>query len=158
VRDPRADPTLGAFVATLRAFVARAGAERAVLLLDRGEGSSPLVLDVAAEGGVELDDGDEPIELGPADFAGAAPLELPDVRSLPPADVNAQIGQVTAPPGALEHQARAVRELAACLPGRSVLTVGFKTSDPEEPLFIAARDGEPAVLTFGEAQFELPDA
>jgi hypothetical protein len=142
-------------VASLRAFLERSGAFRAAMLLDRGE-LDPLVLDVAADGSAELAEGDRAVALAPGASVGGVALELPDVRSFPAMEVEAEAGQVIGPPGALEHLARAVRDLVAQLPGRSVLTVGFETADPDLPMFIAARAGEPVVLSLGERQFELP--
>jgi hypothetical protein len=48
-----------------------------------------------------------------------------------------------------------VRELADAFPGRSVLTVTFATSDPDTPLHVSARRGDPLVLGLGEEQFEM---
>jgi hypothetical protein len=38
-----------------------------------------------------------------------------------------------------------------------VATVDFPTRDPELPLTIAAREGEPIVLAIGDRQFLLPE-
>jgi hypothetical protein len=48
-----------------------------------------------------------------------------------------------------------VRELAELFPGRSVVSVVFATTDPEIPLQIAARGGDPIVLALGEEQYEM---
>jgi hypothetical protein len=85
----------------------------------------------------------------------AAPLPLPDVRPLPPFEVDALRAQITAPLGGVEHHARAVRALADAFPGRSVLSVAFATSDPDTPLTLAARSGDPLVLALGEEAFEM---
>ena len=87
---------------------------------------------------------------------GAEHLPLPHVHSFPPLEVDAARAEVTGPVGAVAHLAGAVRELAGSLPGRSVLTVEFETTDPQAPLTIAARAGEPVVLVLGEQQFEMP--
>jgi hypothetical protein len=63
---------------------------------------------------------------------------------------------VTAPLGAIDALARAVEALAAALGGRSVALAFFQTTDDETPLGIAARPGEPVVLTLGEDQFGMP--
>jgi hypothetical protein len=49
-----------------------------------------------------------------------------------------------------------VRALAASLPGRSVATVGFATTAPDAPLFLAAREGEPLVASLAGNEYELP--
>jgi hypothetical protein len=90
-----------------------------------------------------------------ASLLAAAPLPLPDVRALPPFDVDALRAEIVAPLGGVEHLAGAVRALVEAFPGRSVLTVSFATSDPEIPLTIAARSGDPLVLGLGEDAWEM---
>lgn len=139
---------------TLRAFVAAAGAQDATLLLDQGEEVAPLVVECPASGPVTLSEGDAVVQLD-ADRLAAEPLPLPEVRALPPFEVDAVRAQITAPLGGVEHHARAVRALAQAFPGRSVLTVTFATTDPETPLLLGARGEDPLVLMLGEEQFEL---
>jgi hypothetical protein len=141
-------------VVTLRAFVEAAGAFAAVLLLDQGAETAPLVVECAADGAVLLSEGEDTVQLD-AERLAAAPLPLPDVRALPPFEVDAVRAQITAPLGGVEHQARAVRALVEAFPGRSVLTVTFATTHPEVPLHLAARSGDPVVLGLGEEQFEM---
>ena len=150
-------PDLARIAATLEAFLARAEALRAVLLLDRGPAGAPLVVDCTGDGTVELVEGDDARELPETEGVEAPPLRpLPDVRAFPPLEVDLAAATVAAPLGALDHVARAVRDLAALFPGRSVLTVGFESTDPERPLFLAARRGEPMVASLGEDEYELP--
>ncbi len=47
--------------------------------------------------------------------------------------------------------------VAAAFGGRSVATADFATRDPEMPITIAAREGEPLVLAAGDRRFVLPD-
>lgn len=143
-------------VATLRAFVAAAGALEATLLLDQGEQAPPLAVECPAVGPVLLGEGEQVVQLD-ADRLAAAPLPLPELRALPPFEVDALRAEIAAPLGGVEHHARAVRELAQAFPGRSVLAVRFATTDPETPLAIAARAGDPLVLALGDdEQFEMP--
>ncbi len=141
-------------VVTLRTFVHAAGALEATLLLDQGEAVPPLVVECPAVGPVLLGEGEEVVQLD-ADRLAAAPLPLPDVRALPPFEVDAVRAEITAPLGGVEHHARAVGSLAEAFPGRSVLSVVFATTDPAIPLQLVARSGEPMVLGLGEEQFEL---
>jgi hypothetical protein len=150
----RARERIAQLVVTLRAFADAAGALDAVLLLDQGAEVAPLVVECPAQGPVLLSEGEDTVQLD-ADRLAAAPLPLPDVRALPPFEVDALRAQITAPLGGVEHQARAVRELVAAFPGRSVLTVTFATSDPDVPLHLAARSGDPMVLALGKEQFEM---
>ena len=144
-----------AVAATLRDFVARAGALRAVALLDRGRDAAPLVVDCGADGAAEVDDAGKVRRLPPA--ADATPLSAPHVRPLPPMDVDAGSGEVTGTIGGLQHLATAVGELAAALGGRSVATVQFATTDPDTPLAVSARAGEAPVVALGDRTFTLPD-
>jgi hypothetical protein len=139
---------------TLRAFVAAAGALEATLLLDQGDEVPPLAIRCPAVGPALLGEGEDVVQLDPA-WLAAAPLRLPDVRALPPFEVDALRAEIAAPLGGVEHQARAVRALAEAFPGRSVLAVTFATTDPDVPLQIAARTGDPLVLALGEDAYEM---
>jgi hypothetical protein len=127
---------------------------RAVALLDRGEGAAPVVVDCDGAGGVEVEEGGEVRELAAA--SGAVPLALVHVHALPAMDVDPDGGEVTGTIGGLQHLADAVGELAALLGGRSVATVQFQTSDPDAPLAVSARAGEPPVFALGDETFALP--
>ena len=140
---------------TLRTFVHAAGALEATLLLDQGSEVPPLVVECPAVGPVLVGEGEDVVQLA-ADRLAAQPLSLPEVRALPPFEVDAVRAEITGPLGGIEHHARAVRAVAELFPGRSVLSVGFATTDPETPLRIAARAGDPIVLALGEEeQFEM---
>ena len=141
---------------TLRAFVHAAGALEATLLLDQGAVVPPLVVECPAVGPVLLAEGEQVVQLD-ADRLAAEPLALPAVRALPPFEVDALRAEISSPLGGVEHQARAVRELAEAFPGRSVLSVRFATTDGETPLVLAARGGDRMVVGLGEdEQFEMP--
>jgi hypothetical protein len=147
---------LGSVVATLREFVLRTEALRAVLLLDRGEESTALVIDLDAAGELEVAEGDDVRAVSLDHLATAAPLELPPVHPLPAIEVDPVAGQLTAPLGTVERTADGVRATARLFGERSVLTAAFPTNDPDEPLFIAARGEEPFVLSLGGQEWELP--
>ena len=63
-----------------------------------------------AVGPVLLGEGEEVVQLD-ADRLAAQPLPLPEVRPLPPFEVDAVRAEITAPLGGVEHHARAVRAL-----------------------------------------------
>jgi len=146
---------LPVIAATLREFLARAAGTRVVAVLDRGGDDGPLLVDCVAGEAVQVTDGEREFLL---DESGgeAAPLALPELRPLPPFAIDAARAEITAPLGALAYIAGAVRDLAALLRGRSVVTAEFLTEDDEVPLLIAARTGEPLVLALGEEQFAMP--
>ena len=85
----------------------------------------------------------------------ALPAELPLLRQLPPFEVDATAGKVAGVLGGLEMLGRALRELAALLPAKSVVAAEYETTDPECVLGLAARRGEPVVVLLGEHEFEL---
>jgi len=140
--------------AALREFVHRSGALRASALVDRGDAPSAVVETgrllpvLATEGdrlrrlahGARLD-----VELPP----------MPDVKQLPPMDVDATTGEVAGPLGGLEHLARAVRDLAGALGGHTTVAAEFESTDAETPLGLAGRAGEPVVVLLGDETFEL---
>jgi hypothetical protein len=148
------EPPLDAVAATLRDFVERSGAIRAVALLDRGGDGPQVVVDCDVSGTVELE---EDGEVRQVSAAGAEPLATPHVHALPAMDVDPETGEVVGTIGGLQHLATAVGDLAASLGGRSVATVQFATTDPDAPLAVSARTGEPPVFALGEETFALPD-
>lgn len=145
-------------VATVRAFAAAAGAERVVLVLDRGAERPATLVECDADGGVELEEDGAPAAVAARTPAGAAPRSLPELRP-PPASavaVDPDSGQLEAPLGAVANLARGVLALAGAFGGRSVAAADFATRDPALPLTIAARAGEPVVVAAGDRRFELP--
>jgi hypothetical protein len=149
----------GEAVATVRAFARQAGALRVVLLVDNGDGSAATMLDCAADGALELTEQDERW-LVPAHTPVPAPSRpLPELRPPPPTAlaIDPVSGELEAPLGLVAHLARGVLALAALFGGRSVATAEFATRDPELPITIAAREGDPLVLAAGDRRFVLPD-
>jgi hypothetical protein len=148
----------GEAVATARAFAERSGAARVVLLIDRGEGQSALMVDLDASGDAEITDGDAVATVPHGALVPAEPHALPEIRAIPATAIRIDMltGELSAPIGAIEHLADSVTALAATLGGRSVATAEFATSDTDLPIAIAARPGEPAILSAGDDQFELP--
>ncbi len=65
-------------------------------------------------------------------------------------------GELAAPLGSVQLLADSVLALARALGGRSVATATFATRDPELPLTLAARVGEPVVLDIAGRHFTLP--
>jgi hypothetical protein len=92
----------------------------------------------------------------PHDAAGDVVLpELPAMRRFPRFEVDTQEGSVAGALGGLELLGRAVRDLAALLPGRSVVAADYETTDPQTPLGIAGRAGEALVVLIGDDEFAL---
>jgi hypothetical protein len=147
----------GEAVATARAFARDAGATRVVLLIDRGEDAPALMVDVDPQGETEITDEDAVARIPGGSLVPAAPRALPETRAIPATAiaVDPETAELSAPIGAIQHLAQAVTALAAAFGGRSVATAEFPTRDPELPITIAAREGEPPVLSAGGEQFEL---
>jgi hypothetical protein len=149
----------GEAVATVREFSARSGALRVVLLVDRGDGREPVMLDCAAGGAVELTDGARTWRFDDAARVSAAPQALPDLRP-PPASalfMDPDTGELEAPLGAVANLAHGVLALATAFGGRSVATAEFATRRPGLELTIAAREGEPLLVAAGDKRFVLPE-
>jgi hypothetical protein len=145
-------------VATVRAFGAASGAERVVLLVDRGADRDALMFDGDGLGAIEVtEDGRESV-IEPSTPPGAAPRPLPELRPAPATAIafDAETGQLEAPLGVIANLAHGVLALAAAFGGRSVASVDFPTRDPDQPLTIAAREGDPVIVASGEQRFELP--
>jgi hypothetical protein len=157
--DPAAETALarhGEAVATAREFAREARALRVVLLIDRGT-ETPLMVDVDADGEVEVTDG-ETVATIPADAPIPPPAgPLPDVRAIPATAISVDLvtKELAAPLGAIEHVADALTQLARGLGRRSVATAELATSDPDTPITLAAREGEPAILAVGDEEYTL---
>jgi hypothetical protein len=149
---------LDATIVLLREFLHRSGAIRAVAVVDRAPGEGPAIVDCARLAPTEVTADERTVVLPHAIELEADPpagLDEIDVRPLPPFEVRREEGEIAAPLGGLEHHARAVRGLAAVLGGRHVAMATFETSDPEAPLSISARVGDPLVLSLGEDEYEM---
>jgi hypothetical protein len=149
----------GEAVATVRAFARQAGALRVVLLVDSGDGSAATMLDCGADGALELAENESRWSV-PAGTPVTAPARpLPELRPPPSSAlaIDPDSGEIEAPLGVVTNLARAVLGLATAFGGRSVATADFPTRDPEMPITIAAREGEPFVLAAGDRRFVLPD-
>ena len=140
-------------LATVEDFAARAGAERVVVLLDA---EPPLMVERSESGVLRLTRGEETSAAAPA--RGTAPLALPGLRAVPASSLSAdpETGELAAPLGAIRHMVDSVLALARALGGRSVATATFATRDPDTPLTVAAREGEPVVLDIAGRQFTFP--
>jgi hypothetical protein len=144
-------------MATVREFVDRSGAARVAVLLDRGEGHAVPLLECLPGEPLSVTQGDETFLVDDEALRGVAPLPVGAPKPVPASaiEADAEQGRVAAPLGAVEALVAGVRDLARALGGRSVAMADFPTRDGE-PLSIAAREGEPAVLAIGDQQFELP--
>ena len=145
-------------VVAARELLHRVNALEVQAVVDRGADRSPALVTCGRMRPIEVIDDGRTVHLPHAVELDPAPPSLPAVPPLPPIEVDAAAGTVSAPLGAIDGLAEAVEALAAALGGRSVALAFFQTTDDEVPLGIAARPGEPVVLTLGDEQFALPTA
>jgi hypothetical protein len=140
-------------VATALAFADAAGAHRVMLLIDRGDEESALMVDAVHDGTAEVTDGDRTETV---QAPTATPMPLPEIRAIPHTAIRLDpfTGELSAPIGAIEHLADSLKALAHAFGGRTVASAQFATSG--EPITIAAREGEPAILSAGDEEYELP--
>jgi hypothetical protein len=119
------------------------------------DGDHPAVVECSRLGPVVVHDEHGMREL-PHDAASDVALpELPRMHRTGRFDIRPQEGEVAGPLGGLELLGRAVRDLAALLPGRSVVAADYETTDPATPLGVAGRAGEPLVVLLGDEEFAL---
>jgi hypothetical protein len=142
-------------VVALREFLHRSAALEVQAVIDRGE-APPAHVGVPRAAPVEVTDGARTMHLPHAAELGGPVPPLPVLPRMPPVEIDALEGTISAPLGAVQALADGLGALAAALGGRSVALAFFQTTDDELPLGIAARQGEPVVLTLGDQQFELP--
>jgi hypothetical protein len=144
-------------LATVRAFGERSNAERVVLLVDQGDEDTTM-LEWAPDGTVELTQGESRWTVPGGAPIPAPPRPLPDVRPAPSSSLRAEpeTGELIAPLGAVANLSESVLGLARAFGGRSVASADFATHDPELPITIVAREGEPLLLAMGDGRFELP--
>jgi hypothetical protein len=159
--DPKALEALARHaeaLATVRAFAERSNAERVVLLVDQGDEEDTAMLDWAPDGTVELTQGESQWTVPPTAPIPAPSRPLPDIRPAPSSSLRADpaTGELIAPIGAVANLSRSVLGLARAFGGRSVASADFATHDPELPMTIVAREGEPLLLAIGDGRFELP--
>ena len=145
-------------VVALREFLHRASAVEVQAVVDRGDDRPPALIICGRMQPIEIVEGERTVHLPHTAELDAPVPELPSVPRLPPIEVDPEEGTVSAPLGAMNALSEAVEALAGTLGGRSVALAFFQTTDDETPLGIAARTGEPVLLTLGEEQFELPAA
>jgi hypothetical protein len=148
--EPSRDRDLA--IALARELLHGAAALRVSIALD---GDPPAIVSCERFGAVVVHEHDVELELAHDAGADVELPALPLMRALPPFEVDADTGTVAGVLGGLEMLGRAVRALAALLPGESVVAAEFETSDPGCPLGLAGRAGEPVVVLLGEHEFEL---
>ncbi len=143
-------------VVALREFLHAVSAIEVQGVIDRGTDRSPALITCGRLQPIEIVADDRTVHLPHTAPLDPQPPQLPHVPTMPPFDVDAESGCVSAPIGAIDALAEAVEALAKALGGRSVALAFFATTDPDTPFGIAARPGEPAILTLGEEQFTRP--
>ena len=139
-------------IALARELLHGTGALRVSVALD---GPAPAIVECERSRAIVVRDAGGVRELAHDAASDLALPELPYMRRLPAFDVDAADGRVAGVLGGLEMFGRVVRDLAARLPGASVVAVDYETSDPGTALGIAGRAGEPLVVLLGEQEFEL---
>jgi hypothetical protein len=142
-------------LATLHDFAARTGAERVVALLDRGDEAPPVLVERLEDGALQVTEDADPVAVA---APGVPPHPLPGLRAVPSTAMSADpdTGELAAPIGSVQLLAESVLALARAFGGRSVATATWATRDPDVPLTVAAREGEPIVLDIAGRHFALP--
>jgi hypothetical protein len=140
-------------IALARELLHGCGALRVSIALDA---TPPAVIECARLGPVVVHEAGSEAQTLPHDAAADVALPpLPLMRQLPPFEVEPETGAVAGVLGGLEMLGRAVREIAGLLPGETVVAAEFETTDPDDPLGLAGRPGEPVLVLVGEHELEL---
>lgn len=139
-------------IALARELLHGSGALRTTIAVDA---AAPVIVECERLRAIVVHDGAGRRELPHDAAADLALPQLPFMHRLPPFDVDAAAGSVAGALGGLEMLGRAVSSLASLLPGASVVAADYETNDPDAPLGIAARAGEPLVVLLGEHEFAL---
>ena len=147
------DEELDLAIALARELLHGSGALRVTVALDAAR---PAIVECERLRAIAVHDAAGTVRELAHDVASDVELpELPFMHQLPAFEVDAGEGRVAGALGGLEMLARAVRAIAALLPGASVGAADYETDDPASPLGLAARAGEPLVVLIGEHEFEL---
>src|SRR4051794_24302369 len=116
------------------------------------------MLECAADGTIDVVDDDVTAQIAAGSLVPAPARALPEIVQIPASALQADpvAGELAGPIGAVAALADAVLGLARAFGGRSVASVEFPTRDPDLPITIVAREGEPLLLAVGDGRFELP--
>jgi hypothetical protein len=147
---PEREPDLA--IALARELLHATGALRVSIALD---GPHPAIVECERLRAIVVRDADGVRELAHDAASDVVLPPLAFMRRLPAFEVDPAEGRVAGVLGGLEMLGRVVRDLAALLPGASVVAADYETNDPGAPLGIAARAGEPLVVLLGEHEFTL---
>jgi hypothetical protein len=149
---------LDAVVVLLREFLHRTAALRAVALFPdaTSDDGAPALIDCARLGPIEITRGGRTVHMPHSIELDATPSgPIPGITQLPPFEVDAAAGTIASPLGGMEHHALAVLGLAELIGDGGVALATFQTNDPEAPLSITARIGDPLVVSLGENEYEM---
>jgi hypothetical protein len=142
-------------IVALREFLHATSALEAQGVVDRGE-TPPALVTVGRATPIEVVDGARTVHLPHAVELDVEKPAFQHVPQLPPFEIDAGEGTVSGALGGVQALADQVEALARTLGGRSVALAFYPTTEPELPLGIAARAGEPTLVTLGDQQFTLP--
>ena len=151
---------LDAVIVALREFLHRAGALLVEAVVDRGPLAEAAFVSCGRNMPIEVVEGERRVHLPHAVELAPPPeaaIAVPDVKQLPPIEVDPGALTLTGPLGGVQHVAEGLSRLAGAIGGRSVAIAYLPTLGVDEPVGIAARPGEPPVVTIGDEQFALPE-
>lgn len=139
--------------AALRRFVHVSGALRAQALVP---GDPPAVVSCVRLGPLEVQIGERSVQLPHDVELEAVPPDLGELRPLPPFELSAERGEVAGMIGGLDLVAESVLRVAAAIGDGAAVVVELESTNPDVPLVVSGRAGEPVLVTLEDEMFELP--
>ncbi|MFL5843650.1 MAG: hypothetical protein ACJ762_03085 [Solirubrobacteraceae bacterium] len=138
----------------LRSFVHLSGALRAQALVPQDAGPPALVSCVRL-GPLEVEIGERSVTLPHDVELEATAPDLGMLRPLPPFEISAERGEVAGMIGGLELVGDAVMTIAEAVGPQAAIVVEMESTNPDLPLVVSARAGEPVLVTLGDDEYEL---
>lgn len=150
------EPNISVAAYISRELLHQTGALRVSIAVEATPKGSAAVVEARRDNTIQIYEEDRERQFDQSiHFDHETAITFPDIRQLPPFDVQQETGTVTGTIGGLHHLVDAMQKLVAQLPSRSVLAAEFETTTPQLPIGISCRCDEPAVIMIGDELFEL---
>jgi hypothetical protein len=141
--------------AALRSFVHLSGALRAQALVPQDD-APPAIVSCVRLGPLEVTIGERSVTLSHDVELEAAAPDLGPLKPMPPFEIDTERGEVAGMIGGLDLLGESVMTIAEAIGPQAAVVVEMESTNPDVPLVLSARAGEPLLVTLGDDEFELP--